>query len=356
MGAINWARSMQRTYEFYKVDPVSWADMNLLDFINSCDIDRDADSDDLMTASFSMDAMLDECYIRVYLVAVQGSVVEKHPLGTFLVQSSDSSRYSSRSSFNLDGYSPLHELSENHPMPGYYVKAGENVIDAAYNLLIANGRAPVVRDISNMTLTEAYVADGDETWLEYISTLVAKDNKHLGLDEMGRIIFVPNSTIDESAAVWEFADNEYSILTPDVGLTNDIYGIPNVVEVTYSKSNVIVTAMAENTDRSSPVSIPSRGRRIVYRDTDPTIPGIPTQEDLNSYAKDLLESLSSVQYELSYVHGYCPVRVGDCVRFNYIRNGLTDIKCRITTQSIPCDSGCQVSETAVFTSKLWKRG
>jgi hypothetical protein len=61
-----------------------------------------------------------------------------------------------------------------------------------------------------------------------------------------------------------------------------------------------------------------------------------------------------VQYSVSYTHGYCPVRVGDCVRLNYSKAGLINIKAKVTSQSIRCSTGCEVSETAVFTKKLWE--
>ena len=71
------------------------------------------------------------------------------------------------------------------------------------------------------------------------------------------------------------------------------------------------------------------------------------------YAERLLRELSSVEYKVSYSHGYCPVRVGDCVRLNYKRAGIADIKAKVISQSIPCEPGCTVDETAVFTTKLW---
>ena len=57
---------------------------------------------------------------------------------------------------------------------------------------------------------------------------------------------------------------------------------------------------------------------------------------------------------LSYSHGYCPVRLYDCVRLNYERAGLIDIKAKVTKQSIECTPGCKVTETAVFTTNLWR--
>ena len=68
---------------------------------------------------------------------------------------------------------------------------------------------------------------------------------------------------------------------------------------------------------------------------------------------NLLTELSTIEYTLSYTHGYCPVRIGDCVMFNYSRAGITGIKAKVISQSIKCEPGCQVTEKAIFTTKLW---
>jgi hypothetical protein len=133
-----------------------------------------------------------------------------------------------------------------------------------------------------------------------------------------------------------------------------LYGIPNVVEVVYSDGNDIRYSRIVNDDENSPTSTISRGREIVYRDTNPSLNGVPTQMQLDEYATRLLKELSSVEYTISYTHGYCPVRLGDCVRLNYTRAGLNGIKAKVVSQSIKCEPDCQVSETAVFTNKLWR--
>ena len=66
-----------------------------------------------------------------------------------------------------------------------------------------------------------------------------------------------------------------------------------------------------------------------------------------------MKDLSTIEYTVSYTHGYCPVRLGDCVRLNYKAAGITDIKAKVISQSIKCEPGCPVSEKAVFTTKLW---
>jgi len=80
--------------------------------------------------------------------------------------------------------------------------------------------------------------------------------------------------------------------------------------------------------------------------------GLPTQEMIDEYAKRILKEKSTVTYSLSYTHSYCPVRIGDCVRINYEKAGLKDIKAKVISQTIKCSTGCQVSEKAEYTVEL----
>ena len=82
--------------------------------------------------------------------------------------------------------------------------------------------------------------------------------------------------------------------------------------------------------------------------------GDPTQNQIQEYAESLLKELSSIECSISYSHGYCPVRLGDCVRINYKKAGITDVKAKVVSQSINCTPGCQVTEKAVFTTTLWR--
>ena len=122
----------------------------------------------------------------------------------------------------------------------------------------------------------------------------------------------------------------------------------------YSSGKDFFYSRVVNDDPNSPISTVSRGREILYRDTNPAVSGIPTESVINNYADNLLRSLSTLEYSLSYYHGYCPVRLNDCVRTNYTRAGIRNVKAKVISQTIKCEPGCQVSEKAVFTTKLWR--
>jgi hypothetical protein len=167
-------------------------------------------------------------------------------------------------------------------------------------------------------------------------------------------MFSPNQDSASLQPVWTYDDGNSSILYPEVTLDHDMYGIPNVVEVVYSTGVDCYSARIVNDDPNSPISTINRGREIVHRVTDPKIAGNPNEEQVTEYATQLLRDLSTLEYTISYTHGYCPVRVGDCVRFDYSRAGMNNIKGRVISQTIECKPGCKVTEKAVFTNNLWR--
>lgn len=369
----NWLQSMQQTYEYYVVDPTSWKDIKLLTTVKKSTVNRDESVETLGSASIDLTELIGECYVRIYLVTVQNGVTERHPLGTFLVQSPSYSYNGKSTTISVDAYTPLIELKENQPPIGYFVPKTTtettapsedgsvaipttkptNIMAVAATIADDNLRAPVVAAISDETLEADFVANIEDTWMSFTSDLIASAKYRFDLDEMGRVLFSPKQELASLQPVWTYDDDNSSILLPEISIDRDLYGIPNVVEVVYSNGRHIFREIVENNDPNSPVSIKSRGRRIVYRVTDPD-GNFALRGQLADYAKQLLEALSTLEYRVSYTHGYCPVRLGDCVRLNYKKAGLTDVKARVIKQSIQCVPGCQVSETAVFTKKLWE--
>jgi len=174
------------------------------------------------------------------------------------------------------------------------------------------------------------------------------------VDEMGQVTFVPKLDAKYMQPKWTFTDDNSSILDASISVNHDLYGVPNVVEVVYSTKDKNIISVIENNDPNSPTSIINRGRRIIHRAVNPDIHGEATQAVVDKYAEDLLSALSSVEYTISYTHGYCPVKLGDCIMLNYERAGLRNIKAKVIYQNIKCKTGCQVSEKAVFTNKLWR--
>lgn len=349
----DWTASMQQTFEYYTVDPGTWKDVKKLDNVISSTISRDSEAETLGSATFDVTNSVGESYIRVYLITIQNGVREKHPLGTFLVQTPSSSFDGKIRSVSMDAYTPLIELKEGQPPIGYTVMKNENIMDIAYLLTQENLRAPVTKTSKSDKIHFNFVADTSDTWLSFLKDFIANAKYKFDIDELGRILFSPEQDTASLQPIWTYDDGNSSILYPELTMDHDLYGIPNVVEVIYSNDYYQYYARVVNDDVNSPTSTVNRGREIVHRVTNPEFVGDPTKYQIKEYAEQLLRNLSTLEYSISYTHGYCPVRVGDCVRLNYTRAGLTDVKAKVISQSIKCEPGCPVTEKAIFTTKLW---
>lgn len=421
----DWLSSMQQSFEYYTVDPGTWKDVKKIDNVKNCSISRDLEADTLGSASIGITDSLGECYIRVYLITIQNGVRERHPLGTFLVQTPSSSFNGKIRDVTMDAYTPLLELKENPPPLGYSVLKDANTMTTAYQIARENMRAPVVPASCDEIMYNDFVANTNDNWLTFVRDLIANAKYEFVLDELGRILFAPKQEMDALQPVWTYDDDNSSILYPDLSIDHDLYGIPNVVEVIYSNGADCYYARAVNDDENSPTSTVNRGREIIYRDANPSLTCEPTSIELSyykvnydnatntysktneivtfvengsvvdgirtrtgedvyqfsktidltdgtsteetiyycivkesvqlrEYANQLLKTLSTLEYKVTYTHGYCPVRIGDCVRLNYARAGINNMKAKVISQSIKCEPGCPVTEKAVFTNKLWR--
>lgn len=350
----NWTESMQQTYEYYTVDPGTWKDVKKILTVKSSTIDWDKDAATLGSSTMDIADSIGETYVRTYLVTIQNGVSTSIPLGTFLVQTTPSSFDGKTKSISLDAYTPLLELNEKKPPIGYFIPKGANIMDEVYRITRDNCRAPVVKPSCSETLFSDFVADIEDTWLTFLNDLMGNAKYEFNIDELGRILYSPKQETESLQPVVTYNDDDISILHADINMEQDLYGIPNVVEVVYSNGGTPYYARVVNDDPNSPTSTVSRGREIIHRVTDPNMIGNPTNDQIDEYAVSLLKELSSIENVLTYKHGYCSVRNGDCVRINYKRAGLINVKAKVISQSIACVPGCTVTEKAVYTTKLWR--
>ena len=351
----DWTRSMRQTYEYYEVDPGTWRDKVKIENVTSSSIERNSEDETLGSATIECVDDLTDKYIRQYLVTVQDGIKERFPLGTHLYQSPSTSFDGKIKKASQTGYTSLIELKDDVPPIGYSVFKDQNIMALVSAKTAEVARAPVIPATATDDISFDFVSETGDTWLTFLTDLLAVLNYTFREEPTGEIGFSPKQELIKMAPIWEFNDDNSSILYPDISIDRDLYGVPNVVQVVYSPSNgESMYAEAVNDDPSSITSTVRRGRRIVYRETDPSIADGANETQLKEYAERLLSQKSEIEYSIKFSHGYCPVRLGDCVRLNYTRAGLNGVNAKIKAQSIKCEPGCKVEETAVFTKKLWR--
>lgn len=350
---IDWTSTMQQTYEYYMVDPGTWKDVSKIDNVISSTIKWDSSAETLGSATININGVIKECYVRIYMIIIQNGLREKIPMGTFLVQTPSYSFDGKTKIMSLDAYTPLIELKEKYTPLGYSILKNENILNIAYKISKESMRAPVIQTKSDEILTTNFIAGTEDTWISFLTDLIANARYKFGLDELSRVLFVPDQDTRSLKPTWTYTDDNSSILYPELSIDHDLYGIPNVVEVIYSNNNNRYYGKAINDNPNSPTSTIARGREITHRITNPSILGNPSEEQIQEYSEKMLRELSTVEYTITYKHGYCPVRVGDCVRLNYRQAGINGIKAKVISQSIECVPGCPVTEKAIFSAELW---
>ena len=352
---IDWTRSMRQTFEFYTVDPSSWGDKKKISNVIKSVITRDLEAETLGSATITCDDDHSDEYVRAYLIATQDGINYRFPLGTHIYQTPQMDYDGTHSVMDQEGYTPLIELKEKTPPLGYAVLKGSNILEAAVAMTRSNIRAPFVKQYSSDNMANDFVANIDDNYLTYVSDLLAHAGFLLDVDARGYVSFKKYQDAGKLQPVWTYTDDNSSILLPDISIKRDIYGIPNVVEVLYSLGEEgYIFSSVKNENADSIVSTVRRGREVVYRETDPDVPDGINQALLDSYARNLLKTMSTIEYEVTYTHGYCPVNIGDCVRLNYRRAGLSGINAKVIRQVIKCETSCQVEETAVYTKSFWE--
>lgn len=354
MPELDWSRSMSQTYDFYLVDTDTWMDLQRIDCVTKCTIDWDYSSNTVGSAKVTCTENFGEWYIRAYLIAKQDGVEYRRAMGTFLILTPEDNFDGKISSWDLDAYSPLIELTETYPPLGYCIPKNTNVLQIASQLCSEHMRAPVITpDFGTDILYEDFVASPDETWLEFLSSLVAHANHKIMVDEYGQCVFMPIRRTGSLAPTMTYTTDNSSMLLPAVRQTRDLYSIPNKVDVIFSTSNKYLVSTAINDNPTSPTSVSARGRYIEIRETSPNLSGNPTQSQLDKYAETLLKEASTLEYTVTYTHGYCDTAIGEGVMLRYPEVGLNGVKAKIILQSIDLVPGCLVQETAIYTSALY---
>lgn len=350
---MDWTKSMAQTFEYYEVDPISWREIRRIDTIVSSSIERNISNALISSADISSTEDFSECYIRIYLKVRQDGEEDRYSLGTFLIQTPSVSFDGKIRTNKLTAYSPLIELKDKMPPLGFTVMKQQIIMDVVNDLTADNIRVPIVETSNNTDrLVDNFVADPNDTWLDYLSSLMSYGQYSFFLDEESRILFRKSQKYETLSPKWIFDTSNSSILVPSVSIERDLYGIPNVLEVTCNLSSGPFMVTIRNIDTDSPISIPTRGREVIKRISNPEIPGNPTPDMVKEWAKDQMMSLNSLEYTVKYTHGYCPVNIGDCVRLDYPEAGLDRVQAFVIAQSLDCSTSCQVSETATYVQKI----
>lgn len=310
------------TYTYRLVDWDTWQEGEDLGSVVSGSVELSAYSD--LKASMKMewrgDAPPRGSIVRVYYSFDDDAGEHaEYAIGTFLV-SYTSSTYedggaSLVSSGTADGYSVLKVLKDRLLGMPVSVDAGEQPVAKAVEAMQSVGLRVNVAEESSYALSSGHTFEPSDSMLAYVNwCLTAAGYQAVSPDAYGICQVAPYMEPSRRAVVASFADDENSIMYPEVGEDNDWRGTPNVVRVYYEDESIAMYAAARNVSGSLS-SLASNGMREITR-----YESVSEAEDLAALEahalKVLLDNSNEIE-RVKFAHPYVPITAFDAVRIDY---------------------------------------
>lgn len=328
---MDWNRGYVSSYYAMIVDSQSWQDEERVDIIDggmgqeALGLRQSAD----LTVSRAFDS---ETYLRVYLLATQGSEKVRVPLFTGLVISPSKELNGRVETHKLECYSVLKPCADIYLPRGWYAPASiscENMI----RTLLDTTPAPIHIAQDVPSLTEAIVAEDDETCLSMADKILLAIGWQMRINGDGNIAIQPQST--EVVSVFG-ADGE-DVLEPQLTVSDDWYDAPNVFRAISDD----LTAVARDDVSETPISVLGRGREVWMQEANVNL---NDGESIEEYAVRRLKEEQRRKKTVSYKRRYKPdVGIGDMIRLRYPEQKIDGVY-RVLSQDVAFDYSCQTSE------------
>ena len=319
------------TAAFYAtfIDPRTWLDTDRFE-ITGGSVSRGEDSlKQNATLTCTDYDEQEERWVRIYMDAEQSGDVSHTPLFTGMATSPSRKIDGAVTERTLDCYSVLKPCDDILLQRGWYVPSGKNAAQAIQDLLKVTP-APVKVEGDSPYISEALIAEDDETNLTMIDKILKAIDWMLQIEGDGTIVLMP---IPEEPVI-ELSPHAFDIIEPSLSIERDWFNCPNVFRATMNE----MSAVARDDDPDSPLSTVTRGREIWAQDEA----DLSDSETLAEYAARMLKEAQTVAQTAEYTRRFLPeINVGDIVRLNYPQiNG----DYRIASQDIDLTFNGQTSE------------
>lgn len=323
-----------RANETYTYRKVPWADLsqegkNLGD-VTGGSVELSAFSDLKATCSFTFEGQEEPDpneLIRIYYSFTDDhGQSESFPIGTFFVGFSEltkvhDTRYGMKVSGTCDGWSTLKVLQDVTMGYPYTVQAGTNPVAKASALIGERGLPVKVRSESSYMLANDHTFDSGDSLLTVVNWLCSAANFQAPYpNRMGEIQLEAYVPPEGRSVVAEFANDDNSIMYPQVVYSSDWQSTPNVCKMSYVTDNLAMHAEARNLTGSK-ASLDSRGgREYSISENVSELDGETAQamlENLKQRAVNKLFDNSTEIERVQFSHPYVPIEANDAVQVKY---------------------------------------
>lgn len=321
-----------RANETYTYRRVSWPDFAEgadLGNVTSGSVELSAFSDLKATCQFAFEGGAEpgtNDLIRIYY-----SFDDDHGehaefcIGTFFVGYANTSYSldgdSLMASGDVDGWSVLKALQDVQMGYAYTVNSGTQPIAKAIELIQGVGLPVNAANESEYVLANDHTFEPTDTLLTVVNWLCTTANYQAPYpDAYGTVQLTRYIDPSERATVAEFADDDRSIMYPDVSIENDWQEIPNVFKLYYDTEELAMHAEARNVTGSK-ASLDARGgRELSEVDSVSELAGADSAEKLANLESMAATKLLNNSQEIERVelsHPYIPLMANDAVSVKY---------------------------------------
>lgn len=298
-----------------------------LDNVQAASVSQNWLADIKRTASFTLrdTGLIDylsnriKPYIRLLLPPYGTNDWVEWPQGVFLLstpsRSADEAGIVTR---DVDGYDLLQIFNDDLVSTRYTLAAGTKYTDAVLALLTTGG---VQKNVAPSPLTAVTAREWEPgtSKLKIINEMLTAINYNsLSFDEDGVAVASVYVSPQSRAAEYTYADNDDSVMLPEVDQTLDLFTVANNwVLVVSDPDRPAVVGSYTNSDPSSPTSTVRRARTITDFRTEQDA---PDQASLNAQAARLAFEASQVYEAIDFETGLMPMHSGnDVYQLTYAR-------------------------------------
>lgn len=330
--SARWNGWAHERYVFRRVKWPSWEEGEDWPQITGGEVELSAFSDLKVTGSLSFEGAEvpdDNDLVRIYYGHADSSGAETFaPLATLLFSAPQPEYDGMTVSGTLDCQSTLAILAAKSYGAPFTVTAGTKAVQKAMELVESLGLRVNNPDKSAYVLGSDHTFSADEAnYLSIVNWLLdAAGYASAWVDAFGNVQMTPYVEPLERPISITLADDENSILYPELSKRSDYSDTPNVVRLIYETDAETLVASAANVDPDSRASLSVRKYEVTFSESVSELPGETTAarlESLKALAKQKLVDKSS---GIEYVDGKCQYRDGlepnNAVRIDYVRAGI----------------------------------
>lgn len=313
-------------FTYKRVSWDNWVEHEAYPWITSGSLELAADSDLKVTGSFEFEGNTlpdTSDLMRVYYDFDDDNGEHVHnALATLFVAYSGVENVATstgiKSRGTLDGSSVLKALQDKKYGAPFTVTANENAIYKAVTLITSIG-LNVDYTPDSTVLGADHTFDSGVSYLDIVNWLCQAAGYSPAVpDVYGTVILQPFTDVITQDASVIFANDDKSIMYPEVNVNNDWSETYNVVKLLYNTDKACITAEAKNLSGSK-ASLDARGGReqTYYEETSELPDDTAKMEALVNLAESKLRELSCDVEYVTISHAYRPLAINEAVQVNY---------------------------------------